>query len=102
MRTVLLDTAPLGLITAPPRRTDIRACSAWVDCHYQHWPPGPVRARSDLAEQRTLTEGADCECMGYWLHLNGEVASLPIIRQLREPSCPSRALSEALSCSCCG
>ncbi len=29
-RTVLLDAAPLGLLTAPPRRPDARGCSAWL------------------------------------------------------------------------
>jgi predicted nucleic acid-binding protein len=27
---VLLDSAPLGLLTAPPRRTAARTCSAWL------------------------------------------------------------------------
>lgn len=29
-RAVLLDSAPLGLLTAPPRRADARACSGWL------------------------------------------------------------------------
>jgi predicted nucleic acid-binding protein len=29
-RVVLLDSAPLGLLTAPPRRPDTRACSQWL------------------------------------------------------------------------
>src|SRR6266849_6101063 len=27
---VLLDSAPLGLLTAPPRRADAQACSRWL------------------------------------------------------------------------
>jgi predicted nucleic acid-binding protein len=27
---VLLDSAPLGLLTAPPRRADAQACSGWL------------------------------------------------------------------------
>jgi len=29
-RAVLLDSAPLGLLTAPPRRPGARACSQWL------------------------------------------------------------------------
>jgi predicted nucleic acid-binding protein len=29
-RVVLLDSAPLGLLTAPPRRPGARACSRWL------------------------------------------------------------------------
>src|SRR5262249_9765177 len=29
-RTVLLNSAPLGLLTAPPRRPDAPACSLWL------------------------------------------------------------------------
>jgi len=29
-RTVLLDSGPLGLVTAPPRVVDARACSRWL------------------------------------------------------------------------
>lgn len=29
-RTVLLDAGPLGLLTAPPRRQDARACCQWL------------------------------------------------------------------------
>ena len=29
-RTVLLDSAPLGLLTAPPRRPHALACSQWL------------------------------------------------------------------------
>ena len=29
-RAVLLDSAPLGLLTAPPRKPDVRACSRWL------------------------------------------------------------------------
>jgi predicted nucleic acid-binding protein len=29
-RTVVLDSAPLGLLTAPPRRQEARACSRWL------------------------------------------------------------------------
>ena len=28
--TVLLDSAPLGPLTAPPRRADAQACSRWL------------------------------------------------------------------------
>jgi predicted nucleic acid-binding protein len=30
MRAVVLDTGPLGLLTAPPRRPEARACSVWL------------------------------------------------------------------------
>jgi predicted nucleic acid-binding protein len=29
-RAVVLDSAPLGLLTAPPRRPDAQACSGWL------------------------------------------------------------------------
>ncbi len=29
-RAVLLDSGPLGLLTAPPRRPDAQACSHWL------------------------------------------------------------------------
>lgn len=29
-RTLLLDSSPLGLLTAPPRRRDAQACSRWL------------------------------------------------------------------------
>jgi predicted nucleic acid-binding protein len=29
-RAVLLDSAPLGILTAPPRRPDTQACSQWL------------------------------------------------------------------------
>jgi len=29
-RAVLLDSAPLGLLTAPPRKRDAQACSRWL------------------------------------------------------------------------
>jgi predicted nucleic acid-binding protein len=29
-RTVLLDAAPLGILTAPPRRMDAQSCSQWL------------------------------------------------------------------------
>ena len=29
-RVVLLDSAPLGILTAPPRKPSIRACSRWL------------------------------------------------------------------------
>jgi len=28
--TIVLDTGPLGLLTAPPRRPEARACSLWL------------------------------------------------------------------------
>ena len=30
MRTILLDSAPLGLLSAPPSKTDTQACKAWL------------------------------------------------------------------------
>jgi hypothetical protein len=29
-RVVLLDSGPLGLLTAPPRRPDTRSCTRWL------------------------------------------------------------------------
>jgi hypothetical protein len=29
-RTVVLDSAPLGLLTAPPQKVDAQACSQWI------------------------------------------------------------------------